>query len=93
MLLLAVSVFTGLTVEGLKALFGDKKNYSSNVLACITSIVLSIVVGICYCVLMGIAFSSQIIICIIALVFLSWLCAMVGYDKVVQSIAQLKTKQ
>ena len=29
---------------------------------------------------------------LIALVFLSWLSAMVGYDKVMQAISQIKSK-
>ena len=91
LMLLAVSIFTGLTVEGIKVLLGDKK-YSSNILACVVSIVLSVIVGVCYCILTMTIFDARIIICILALVFLSWLSAMVGYDKVIQSITQLKTK-
>ena len=91
-LLMVVSVFTSLVVEALKKFIGDKINYSSNILAGITSIVLSACVGVFYCVMAEVAFTTNIIIILIALVFLSWLCAMVGYDKVVQAITQLKTK-
>ena len=91
MLLLAVSILTSLTVEALKKFIGDKFNYSSNVLAGITSVVLSTIVGIFYCVMANVAFNSQIVIILIALVFLSWLCAMVGYDKVIQAITQIKS--
>ena len=30
------------------------------------------------------------VVYLLALVFMSWLCAMVGYDKVVQALAQLR---
>ena len=91
MLLLAVSILTSLTVEALKKFIGDKFSYSSNVLAGITAVVLSAIVGIFYCIMANVAFNSQIIILLIALVFLSWLCAMVGYDKVMQAIAQIRS--
>lgn len=92
MLLLAISIFTSLTVEAIKKFVGDKYKAPSNLVAGIVSVVLSVVVGVFYCILAEIAFSTQIILVLIALVFLSWLCAMVGYDKVVQAITQLKTK-
>lgn len=88
-LLLAVSIMTSLTVEALKKMF-DKFKFSSNIVAGIASIVISIVVGIFYCIFAEIAFSSQLVVCLIALIFLSWLCAMLGYDKVVQTLKQIK---
>lgn len=92
MLLLAVSIFTSLVVEGIKKFVGEKYHASSNLVAGIVAIVLGVVVGVFYCILAEIAFSTNIIIILIALVFLSWLCAMVGYDKVIQAITQVKTK-
>ena len=89
-LLLVISTLTSLVVEALKKFIGEDKKYSSNLLAGIVAIVLSVVIGICYCIFFEIAFNSQIIIYIIALVLLSWLCSMLGYDKVIQSLAQLK---
>lgn len=91
-LLLAVSIFTTLTVEGIKKFAGEKYNASSNVVAGVVAIVLGAVFGVCYCVFAQVAITSQIIILLIALVFLSWLCAMVGYDKVIQAIMQIKKK-
>lgn len=92
-LLLAVSIFTGLTVEAIKKFVGEKYKASSNVVAGVTAIVIGAVMGISYCILIEIAITSQLIIILIALVFLSWLCSMVGYDKVMQAITQVKTKQ
>lgn len=90
MLLLVVSTLTSLVVEALKKFIGEDKKYSSNLLAGIVAIVLGVAVGVCYCIFFEIAFSSQIIIYIGALVLFSWLCSMLGYDKVIQSITQLK---
>lgn len=92
MLLFAVSILTSLTVEAIKKFIGDKYKAPSNLLAGIVSVVLSGVVGVFYCILAEVAFSTHIVIMLIALVFLSWLCAMVGYDKVVQAITQIRTK-
>ena len=89
-LLLAVSIFTGLVVEGIKKFLDSKlKTYSSNLIAGIVSIVLGTAVGVFYCISAEIAFSANTIIMLIALVFLSWLSSMVGYDKIVQSLAQI----
>lgn len=88
-LLLGVSVIISLTVEAIKKMLGNKK-YSSNIIACLISLVLSPIIGICTCVILGIVIDSKVIICLIALTFLSWLCAMLGYDKVIQSIKQIK---
>lgn len=93
MLLLAVSIFTGLVVEGIKKFAGNKYNASSNVVAGVVAIVLGVVFGICYCILAEVAITAQLIVILIALVFLSWLCAMIGYDKVVQAILQIKAKK
>ena len=34
--------------------------------------------------------NSKMAVMLIALVLLSWLCAMVGYDKVMQAVTQMK---
>lgn len=93
--LLVVSAATGLTTEAVKVLLSSlNKEYRSNIIAGFVSIVLSLFTGISYVVFHGIEFTEQMIICVIALVFLSWLCAMVGYDKVIQTISQfIKTKK
>ena len=91
MLLMVVSIFTSLVVEGIKKFIGDSYNASSNIVAGVVAIMLGIAVGVFYCIMAGIAFSMHIIVTLIALVFLSWLCAMIGYDKVVQAITQIKS--
>ena len=89
--LLVVSTLTGLATEAIKNLLADyNKTYHSNTLAGLVALVLSIAIGVGYVLLMNIGFTTQTIICLIALVFMSWLCAMVGYDKVMQAIGQFK---
>lgn len=90
--LLASSILTGLVTEGVKSIFTEhNKTYASNTLAGIIAIIVSSAISIGYVLFNGTEFNTQIIITIISLVFLSWLCSMVGYDKVVQAFAQIKT--
>ena len=89
--LLITSTLTSLVTEAVKKLMAEhNKTYHANTLVGIIALVLSIVIGSCYVVLNGLEFTSAVIICIIAQVFMSWLCAMVGYDKVIQAISQFK---
>ena len=89
--LLIVSTLTGLFTEAIKKWLDERdKKYYSNALAGYVAIGLSIAVGIAYIILVGAALNAQTAVYLIALILLSWLCAMVGYDKVMQAIAQLK---
>ena len=89
---LITSTLTSLATEAVKKLLAEhSKNYYANTLAGIVSVILSVAIGISYTMLSGISFTSQTIVYLIALVFISWLCAMVGYDKVIQAISQFKT--
>lgn len=91
-LLFAVSILTGLFVEGIKKFCSDFDHtpFPPNVLSGIVAIVLSVFISIAYCVFMEVTLSVQLIIIFIALALLSWLCAMIGYDKVVQALMQIK---
>lgn len=89
---LITSTMTGLATEAIKKILAEySKNYYANTLAGIVSVILSVAIGVGYMMISGINFTSQSIIYLVALVFISWLCAMVGYDKVVQAISQFKT--
>ncbi|MCD8364705.1 MAG: aminopeptidase [Clostridiales bacterium] len=89
--LLIVSVLTGLVTEAIKKLFDEhNRKYMANTLAGVIAVVLSIGIGIAYIILAGVPTNAQIIVYLIALIFLSWLSAMVGYDKVIQAISQFK---
>lgn len=82
-----ISILTSLTVEAIKKLLGDRK-YSSNLLAAIVAVIITIAVSIGYIIYFSLAVTPQIIVVIIAMVFLSFLAATVGYDKVIQMIKQ-----
>ena len=89
--LVVVSAVVGLTTEAVKKVLDEHNvKYYANTLAGIVSLVLASLAGIAYVVLTGAAFTASAIVGIAAFVFMSWLCAMVGYDKVIQTIAQFK---
>lgn len=89
-LLLVVSILTGLATEGIKVVLKEaNKRYAANALAGAVSVVLSMLVGIGYIVVIEAAITAQMVVYLIALVLLSWLVAMLGYDKVVQTITQV----
>jgi cytochrome bd-type quinol oxidase subunit 2 len=89
--LMIVSTLTGLTTEAVKhILTACNVKYQSNVLSGIVAVILSAAVGIAYIVIAGVGFTAQPIISVVVLAFMSWLSAMVGYDKVVQVINQFK---
>lgn len=90
--LLIISTLTGLTTEAVKVMLTENnRQCRSNTLAGVISLILSTAIGVAYVLVQGGSFTTQVIIYIIALVFISWLCAMVGYDKVIQAISQFKT--
>lgn len=90
--LLLTSILTGLTTEGVKKILSDlNKSYRANVLAGVVATVLSGAIGISYIVVNNLSFTASTIVCLTAQVFMSWLCAMVGYDKVIQAIGQFKS--
>jgi predicted membrane metal-binding protein len=90
--LLIVSTMTGLFTEAIKNwLIERNKHYYPNALAGYVAVGLSVVISAAYIILTGASMNTQMAVYLIALVLLSWLAAMVGYDKVVQAIAQFKT--
>lgn len=89
---LITSTLTSLATEAVKSILVEHgKKYYANTLAGIVSVLLSLGVGFGYMSISNIAFSVSIAVYLVALVFISWLCAMIGYDKVVQAISQFKT--
>ena len=93
LLLMIVSIFAGLVTEGVKKLLDEAKQpYRANLLAGGVAVTLSLLVGAGYIVLMEAQINSKMAVYLIALVLLSWLSAMVGYDKVIQAIGQIRTK-
>lgn len=89
--LLAVSLVTNLTVEGIKKLLnGTTIKYSSNVLAAVISVIASCAICLIYLVMNDIVFSLKIGVEIFILMYLGFLTSTVGYDKIVQMLKQLQ---
>lgn len=91
--LLAVSVLTNLTVEGIKKLLEDKENYSLNVMAATVSVILSVALSAGYLIWTETMINARIAVELIALAYLSFLVSTNGYDKVVQAIRQIKRER
>lgn len=86
-LLAIISVLTGLVVEAEKKIAEElKANYSANLMALITALVIGAVGMTVYYVLTGIPFTVENVICIVLMGFASGLSAMVGYDKIAKGI-------
>jgi len=90
--LLVCSTLTGLLTEAVKKLCEEHGfSYYANTLAGIDAAVVSVLVGMGYVLYVGIPVTTQVVICLVALILLSWVGAMVGYDKVIQAVSQFKT--
>lgn len=84
-----VSVLAGLVTEAVKKICENRgSDCPENLTAGCASVVLAVVYGAVISVTGG-GWTAQSIVCTIVLVILSWLCSMLGYDKVTQTIAQL----
>lgn len=89
--LLVVSVLTGLFTEAIKGWLSERgKKFYCNALAGYVAAALSVLVSVGYLIITETAFNLKMAVYLIAMVLLSWLAAMVGYDKVIQSITQFK---
>ena len=92
--LAGISALTTLTVEGIKKILDEKQvHYSSNSLAIIVSFVLTFVGSVLYIIYFNVPVTAQIVVIVICLIFLSFLIATVGYDKVKQLIEQISKKE
>lgn len=86
-ILMVCAVMTGLIVEAIKKMVNVDK---PNILAAIVAVIVGIAVSVGYIILNHIPFDTTAVLYVISIVVLSWLCAMLGFDKVVQTIAQIK---
>lgn len=89
--ILAVSVLTGLFTEGIKKTLEDlgRECKAKNLLAGSVAAVLALLISAGYLILTETVLNEKMAVYLIALILLSWLCAMVGYDKVIQAICQI----
>lgn len=89
--LLIVSLFTNLTVEGVKKLLDETSiKYSSNILAAIFSVVIAGITCAVYMIMSDLIFSMKIGVQILVLMYLGFLTSTVGYDKIIQTIIQIQ---
>ena len=90
--LLVVSTLTGLVVQAIKAILAETGGAMKrpNTAAGIVAIVLAVLLGVGWMIYTGTAWTAQMVLTLVALAVLSWLCAMLGYDKVMQTLAQIK---
>lgn len=90
---LFIFLFTiGSTVSSLltQALKKSFENVSSNIIALVNACVVGVLGTVSAYILMGIAFSLSNIVCIFLMALCVWIGSMVGYDKVQQTLYQLK---
>lgn len=91
--LMIVSTLTGLVTEAIKKIIAERDGeYRPNTIAGIVAAILSAGLGAGYTVIAGIAFSAQIVVYIVALMFIGWLGAMVGYDKITDLFTKTNKK-
>lgn len=90
-LLMASSVLTGLFTEAGKKTLDtlELKFPSSNLLAGLVAVIVAALVCAAYTVIYEVPATDKTMVGYVALVLLSWLSAMVGYDKVIQALAQI----
>lgn len=92
-LLSAFSLIVGLVVQALKKLLDSLgATYSSNIVAVAVSAVVGIGGTVAYYIIAGIPFSAVNIICMLLMGIATAVGAMVGYDKVIQTIKQILEK-
>lgn len=94
MLLAFFSVLTSLLTEGVKKILDSLSvNYASNIVVLVVAEVVGGVGTSVFYLWNQYEWTTLHIICIFLMCVANWLGAMVGYDKVVQAITQLKNKQ
>ena len=90
-LLVALALVVSLITEAVKIFMTEiKVKYSSNVVVLIVALIVGVVGTIIAYMFLGIAFTPPNILCIVLMAVAVWVGAMVGYDKVLQMIEQLK---
>lgn len=84
------SMLCGLITEAVKTAYKNAgKEYSANVIALIDALAVGGLGTATAYMLLGIEWSVNNIICLVLMCVLIWLGAMVGFDKVLQTIGQI----
>jgi hypothetical protein len=81
------SLISSLLTEAIKKM---DLNMSVNIIALIDAMVVGFLGTIAFYLIMGIVWTPTNIVCIFLMTFCIWIGSMIGYDKVMQTIAQLK---
>lgn len=90
-LLVVLAMCVSLITEAVKKFLDDAGvKYSSNVVVLIVAVIVGAGGTALMYLFLGIAFTPPNIVCIVLMAVAVWVGAMVGYDKVVQMIEQLK---
>ena len=93
-MVLLTSTLTTLCTQAVKQHLDEKgKTYSSNLVAGIVAVVMGIAIGLAWVEITCQPYTAVTFITVISLIFLSWLCAMLGYDKVIQTLKQIIAKK
>ena len=88
-MLVVSSTVTSLVTEAIKKMFSEK-HFAPNMIAAVVSIIVGAVVACAWVLLSGAIMEPKTILYGVALIVLSWLVSMLGYDKVMQALSQLK---
>lgn len=81
------SLISSLLTEAIKKM---DLNMSVNIIAFIDAMVVGFLGTIAFYLIVGIVWTPTNIVCIFLMTFCIWIGSMIGYDKVMQTIAQLK---
>ena len=81
------SLISALLTEAIKKL---DLNLGINIIALIDAVIVGLLGTIAFYIIMGIVWSPANIVCIFLMTLCIWIGSMIGYDKVMQTIAQLK---
>lgn len=81
------SMVSSLLTEALKKAF---TYMSTNIIALVDAVVVGCLGTLSAYVLMGVEWSLSNIVCLVLMTFCIWIGSMVGYDKVLQTISQIK---
>lgn len=90
LIILAIaSSMSSLVTEAIKKTFGNQINVSNEILTAIVSVITSLLVCMCYIVLMDVTFTLKVGVYIVIIIVLAFISASVGYDKVTEVIGQI----
>lgn len=92
-IIVVASMVASLLTEAIKKAYENaKKEYSANIIALVNAIVVGCGGTAVVYMLLNIPWTVNNIICLILMGVAVWIGAMIGYDKVIQTIQQIATK-